>query len=392
MFKLFGSLLAILISCAVVAFLAMFTLEAVFKIDTPLSPDGFIGRLADALNIEQPLIVTPTPYVSPEPTPTPHAMDLFTGETEEKEMVFPVDMSYNWLGDPYCHNGKIICSAGELVDGKAIMTTLVEYDIASGSVRKLSIEAQNDHLIFPVFNDKWLVYFDANAEFGGGSICMLDLTRSGSAPTIVKTVYAGQPEIKLDGDYIAWMERTGSDRDKVFVCDLNTLETTVVQYFSRSGYGTSMPYLHDGILIWAAEDGTYYEDGRTTSSIKYIDLQESSINEYLPGTYVHDPEFNGTYYAWLDAHHSESTDLYYSGGTQAILIDTGVVEFGISDNYIAYSKGEAVWIFVFENQKTYRLTPERESAQFLGVSGGYVMWMDVTSRERDIIRYVRLPI
>ena len=69
-----------------------------------------------------------------------------------------------------------------------------------------------------------------------------------------------------------------------------------------------------------------------------------------------------------------------------------MVEFGISDSFIAYGKDEAIWIFVFETQKTYRLTPEREHAQFLGVSGGYIMWMDVTSRERDIIRYAKLPI
>ena len=34
----------------------------------------------------------------------------------------------------------------------------------------------------------------------------------------------------------------------------------------------------------------------------------------------------------------------------------------------------------------------RENTQFLGVSGGYVMWMDVTSRERDIIKYALPPL
>ena len=70
----------------------------------------------------------------------------------------------------------------------------------------------------------------------------------------------------------------------------------------------------------------------------------------------------------------------------------GVVEFGIAENFVAYGKDEAVWIYVFENGKSYRLTPERENTQFLGVSGGYVMWMDVTSRERDIIKYALPPL
>ena len=63
-----------------------------------------------------------------------------------------------------------------------------------------------------------------------------------------------------------------------------------------------------------------------------------------------------------------------------------------ASNFVAYGKDEAVWIYVFENGKSYRLTPERENTQFLGVSGGYVMWMDVTSRERDIIKYALPPL
>ena len=73
------------------------------------------------------------------------------------------------------------------------------------------------------------------------------------------------------------------------------------------------------------------------------------------------------------------------------MIDTGVVEFGVSDDYIAYGKNDAVWVYLFSDGSIYRITPEREAAQFLGVSGGYIMWMDVTSRDRDIIRYVALP-
>ena len=74
-----------------------------------------------------------------------------------------------------------------------------------------------------------------------------------------------------------------------------------------------------------------------------------------------------------------------------MLIDSGVAEFGISKDYIAYGKDEAVWVYIFASGQIYRITPERESTQFLGTSGGYIMWMDVTSRERDVIRYALLP-
>lgn len=367
----------------------MIVLEGVFKIDTPLRPDGFFGKAARLVKIELPLIESPTPYIPPEPTPTPHPMDLFVGEDEEKEIVFPAGMSYTWLSDPYCFNGEIICSAGKLVNGKALMCALLKYNISTGKVSELPIKARNDHLIYPVFNEKYLVYFDANQKNGGGDICALDLKNSSAEPKIIKKVYVGQPEIKLWDEYIAWTERTGSERDKIFVCHIPTEETTVVQYFNSSGYGASMPYFENGKLIWAGEDSTRAR----CSSINYISLNETSIGELYPGVYVHDPETNGKYYAWLDGPHGPSAKLYvWDGSGTPVAAAEGVVEFGIAENFVAYGKDETVWIYVFENGKSYRLTPERENTQFLGVSGGYVMWMDVTSRERDIIKYALPPL
>ena len=286
--KLAGCIAGVLAALGILTLLVMIVLEGVFKIDTPLRPDGFLGKAARLVKIELPLIESPTPYIPPEPTPTPHPMDLFVGEDEEKEIVFPAGMSYTWLSDPYCFNGEIICSAGKLVNGKALMCALLKYNISTGKVSELPIKARNDHLIYPVFNEKYLVYFDANQKNGGGDICALDLKNSSAEPKIIKKVYVGQPEIKLWDEYIAWTERTGSERDKIFVCHIPTEETTVVQYFNSSGYGASMPYFENGKLIWAGEDSTRAR----CSSINYISLNETSIGELYPGVYVHDPETN----------------------------------------------------------------------------------------------------
>lgn len=384
--------IGILLAAAILTFGVMFTLEAVFKIDTPLKPDGFVGKTLEKFGLNQPFIVPTTPYISPEPSATPHPMDAFNGEVEEKEIVLPTDISYPWLGSPFCYNGKIVCSAGKIVDGRSLMCALIEYDIESGSARELPISSKNGQLINAVFNDDWFVYLDANIENGGGDLCVIDLKNSSTEPIIIKEIHVDQPEFKLEGDYITWIERTGSSRDKVFVCHLPTQETTAIHAFDRSGYGTSMPYIHGKKIIWAAEDNAAHQDGVITSAIKYISLNEQTIGDYLPNTYVHDPECNDEFYAWLDAPHDESTILYTSNGVDApIAVDTGVVEFGIGDNFIAYGKDEAIFVYLFDLNKTYRITPEREMAQFLGVSDGYIMWMDVTSRERDIIRYTSLP-
>ena len=150
--KLAGCIAGVLAALGILTLLVMIVLEGVFKIDTPLRPDGFLGKAARLVKIELPLIESPTPYIPPEPTPTPHPMDLFIGEDEEKEIVFPAGMSYTWLSDPYCFNGEIICSAGKLVNGKALMCALLKYNISTGKVSELPIKARNDHLIYPFFN------------------------------------------------------------------------------------------------------------------------------------------------------------------------------------------------------------------------------------------------
>ena len=64
----------------------------------------------------------------------------------------------------------------------------------------------------------------------------------------------------------------------------------------------------------------------------------------------------------------------------------------------AYSRTNAdtdsssILVFSFAEGKIYRVTQEYESALLLGVSDDYVVWMDVTSRERDIVKFTKIPL
>lgn len=384
-FKVFFGGIGILLLLAVLAVVVMFVLEVAFKIDTPLPAEGFFKRIADSMKMS--MVAPQTPNATPEPTPEPHPMDSFDGKVEEQELVFPADMNFPYLSDPYCFNGSIICSAGKQFEKTVKLYSLVEFDIANSAARELPVAAQNDHIFFPVFNEKWLVYFDAHYSVGGGYILAIDRTAENAQPVLIKEVYIGQPEIRLSGNYITWIERTGSDRDKIFVCDLRNTETAVIQYFDKSEYGTSKPFIYDTRVIWAAP-------GREDNSvIRYIDIETGSTGEFDPGTFVHDPEFNGRYYAWIDAPHSPDASLYTADTAgDPMLVAKGVTDFGISEKYIAYGKDNAVYIYLFETGNSYCITPEREDAQFIGVSGGTVLWMDVTSRERDIIKFAIPPL
>ena len=73
------------------------------------------------------------------------------------------------------------------------------------------------------------------------------------------------------------------------------------------------------------------------------------------------------------------------------MVEAGVVQFGMGKDFLAYSKDEAIYLYRFDNKKSYKLSGEYEKAQFMGVSDSHVIWMDVTTRERDILKYSEVP-
>lgn len=327
----------------------------------------------------------PTPTPTPVPTPTPHPMETYDTVAAQQELVFTDYTSYRWFGDPYFYGGKLLVSGGKLVDGNAVLGTLLLYNPETREAEVLNYPLQNTHYLFAKCNDRWLVYLDANLS-GGGYIMAVNRTSANAQPVVVKKVYTGQPEIMLWDNYIAWTDRTGTKMDKLFVCDLSTMESTTLVMFSNSVYGQSLPSFRNGLLTWA-------DSGNGNNSLIHsMRLGVSTATTYDPGTYVHDPESNGVYTAWLNGHHDAGCGLYYckNNGT-AMRIDSGVVEFGLGDGFIAYSKDQAIYVYIFDNEKTYRLSQEHESAMLLGVSDGKVIWMDVTSRERDILKFAEIP-
>lgn len=356
----------------------------------------FVGlpRLLPLIGIDYraPFAPTPTPSPTPRPTPTPNPMELFDAEGAETEVVFDEIRDYKWFGDPYFYGGKLMLTGGKLIDGKAIMCDLLLWDPEGRSAQKLNIPLENTHFMFPKFNDDWIVYLDANYD-GGGKLCAVDRSASSLKPVTIKTVYTGQCEPMLYQNYVAWTERTGTRMDKLFLCDLTTMETTTLHMFSNTSYGQSLPSLMDGVLVWADAERSGSTDEEDVSVIYSVRLGSASIQSIHTETYAHDPISNGQYTAWLDAHHSLQTKLYCmaQGASEPTLVAQGVVQFGMGNKFIAYSKDETIYLYRFDNKKTYKLSGEYEKAQFMGVSDGKVIWMDVTSRERDILKYSEVP-
>ena len=326
---------------------------------------------------------TPIPVVTHSP------MELFDPETSQQELVFADSGSYSWFGDPYFYNGIMLFSAGKVVDQQAVLLDLYTFDPVARTAEKLPYTPKNTHFMYARFNDDWLVYLDAKLE-GGGCIMAVDRNTAGAEPVLVKDVYSGQPEITLWEHYIVFTDRTGTNMDKLFVCDLDTMETVTLAMFQKSAYGQSVADIENGIITWADSD----VGGLDVSAICTIELGSTTINTYSPGTYVHDVENDGKHMAWLTAHHSPTTELYCRTGTgEPVLVASGVVDFGLDDEFVAYVVDETLYAYMFDYGRSFRISPEQQKVQFLGVSDGMMIWQDVTSQDvsRDIVMYTEIP-
>jgi len=374
----------ILLSAVILGFLAL--LYVILYIAVPKAAE-FIG-----IDYRAPFTPEATPAPTPKPTPTPHPMKTYDFAANSQELVFDGSSNYKWFTDPYFYDGRMIISAGKLAsDGKNVaFSDMFFFNPEDRSAEKLPLSPQNFHFMYPKFNGKWLVYLDAKID-EGGAIMAVDLTASPLKAVKVKDIYSGQPEPFLSDNYVAFTDRTGTTKDKLFVYDLTTMESTVVAMFTNSVYGQSKPFIADSTLIWA--DSATSSGSSDTSVLNYIYINSSTVKSVNTGTFVHDPECNRQYTAWLTEVHSRDTQLYGMNGFggEPFLIDSGVVEFGLGSDFVAYSRDEGIYVYMFNGGSIYRLTQDYEQAMFLGVSDDHVMWMDVTSRERDIVKFIEIP-
>ena len=372
------------LTAVILGFLAL--LYVILYIAVPKAAE-FIG-----IDYRAPFTPEATPAPTPKPTPTPHPMKTYAFAANSQELVFDGSSNYKWFTDPYFHDGRMIISAGKLAsDGKNVaFSDMFFFNPEDRSAEKLPLSPQNFHFMYPKFNGKWLVYLDAKID-EGGAIMAVDLTASPLKAVKVKDIYSGQPEPFLSDNYVAFTDRTGTTKDKLFVYDLTTMESTVVAMFTNSVYGQSKPFIADSTLIWA--DSATSSGSSDTSVLNYIYINSSTVKSVNTGTFVHDPECNRQYTAWLTEVHSRDTQLYGMNGFggEPFLIDSGVVEFGLGSDFVAYSRDEGIYVYMFNGGSIYRLTQDYEQAMFLGVSDDHVMWMDVTSRERDIVKFIEIP-
>ena len=323
-----------------------------------------------------PIGATPVPTPSPSPTPDP-AMDhpLYTADltTAQHEIVIP---EYQYLADPVVYNGRIYFAAGNYsTDGMSSFVRLCIYDPASDTHSFLALPVQYKSLRFPAVNDRWIVYLDATANGGGR---LVGYNRETEQSFAFKTVHVGMPKPVLVGDVAVWIERTGQSRDKLFACDLNTLESVTLEIYDNSVAALSSPCSDGETLCYVAPGGELTAWTLATNEKRVIPT----------GTKVHDPKTNGTYLAYLTGNHGEDSDLMLVTDGGVVRVASGVAEFAIGDTFIAYNRYDRNFVYFPADGTTFCTTRRGEEALLLTAGGNLLVWMDVTWRDKDISEFM----
>lgn len=368
----FAPLLQILLAAALIGGVALLFVRVI----VPLW--GSLAHGEISFSEPTPDGTTPSPSPTAPTTPDPAAAhDLFYTDlkTAQHEIVLP---EFQYAADVSVFGDTLVFSVGDYTtDGTAAFVRLCQYDTTTGTYSYLALPLENKSIRFPVMNDRWIVYFDS-LPTGGGRLVAYD--RAAKEATAFKTVHLGLPVPLLDGDTVVWMERTGQTRDKLFACDLNTMETVTLDYLDDSSYGLSKPTFCDGVLFYADKSG----------SLVRWELATNDRSTVPVSTYVHDPVYNGTYLAYLSGNHGEDSDLYLYDGTETVCIAEGVVDFALGDGFVAYSRFDRTYVYFPDTKTTFNTTRPEEQSLLLAAGGKYLVWMDVTWRDKDIMEYMEI--
>ena len=306
------------------------------------------------------------PAASAAPTATPHPI----WSRSAMELTFPRDASIPFIADPAICDNSLVFVTGR---GAADCTRILWLDLATGELTEYAPVLAHGSARWPVLSGDRLVYLDAAAENGGGTVHMLTLSTGEDAALF--QLERGVPKLLLEGDSLVFMDRTSDGQGKLRLFDLSTQKGLTAAVIGDSAYASSLPALSGGRLYWA---GT--EDGQGV--VRILPASGGEGWDYAPGTEVHDPKASGDRLAWLTAPHGEDAALYVSDGFGAArCIARGAADFGISGNLVVYSRDEAVYAWVFGDERTYVLSPAGNRAQLLAAENGYALWRDVTGAE-----------
>ena len=300
---------------------------------------------------------------------------------------------------PGIYDNELLFSAGtgSLYVGGNVLSKLYLYNLDAGDetlIAKSDIYA--GEFYETLVNHRWLIWLET--DHGTKNYIMV-MNRSTGKVSKIQSFKEGQPKLNLYGDLLVWMEQVSDTQDRLMMFDLDVQEPLPLHTFTdKATYGVSSPYIYENTIVWSDRDPTQTEEERAAgekSAIYYLNLKtdESGSFEdpkyYIPGTYVHEPLYNGDVFVWLDANKSPQSNLYIGrAGEQPKKIAKGVTTYSIGDGIVVYGKDQAVWVYVIATDELCRLTSPGEMGMLPAVTKRTVVWYNLTAdSEKDVLRF-----
>ncbi len=292
-------------------------------------------------------------------------------------------IQYNSINDPYKYGDDIVFSS---TAGSASYTRMVVYQTDLEESYTIPAKVKYNNLTGMVMNEKYIVYLDASTG-GGGRICSYN--RNTEEFDIIKEYAYAMPKLCLYGEYLAFLQQAGENTDRLYIYHLETGESVTPKVFEGSAAQTGGIHLDGTTLTYAV---TYYEDDILMSRVTTLDLTTGAEQNYDWSRLVYSPQKNGNYIAFLSSASGVADDIYLSeNGGQPQLLVSDVTNMKIGDGFLAYTKGDVVYAYVFETGKSYRLNTTVSKGLLASVSGKSVCWYDVTSYDDvDIVKYANM--
>lgn len=296
-----------------------------------------------------------------------------------------------YIGDVYMYGDEVIYGTVATSASNSQITGLYVCNISSGKTTQVSVSLKKTDILENKLNEKYIVYLDSDRNMG--SIIKAINRKTGNTFT-VKECGASNPALSLYDKYLVWIERTGTNKDKIFLYDLETEENSTIYMFDNSDqYAFSRPDIDENTIVFAAAS----KKNEANSAIYsiYIGAKETTPYVYETDTYVHNPKTNGRQAVWIDTNGSVDSNLYYTADvrnndSRPVLIGSGVANYDIGDTFVAYNKGGSIYLYFFEDQEIYKLLPENEYGVLTSVEGNTITWLNTTytTRTRDEIKYL----
>ncbi len=347
------------------------------------------------------------PVVEASPTSTPTPTPIITGDISDRTEQLAITPKS--IHDPFIYGTEVVFTSGDPSSTSADITSVNIFDTATQQTTAVpGITKKYDSLFEPKVNDKYIVYLDCKNE-NGGAVCGYD--RASGKSFVMREYLYGKPKVSLSGKYAVWMQQTGPATDKLYLYDLETQESVVIEIFINTPFSISPAYASKDAMIYVQAEGESQildnSSAATKAQISIVPLKDkgdASRVTFCTETNVYAPMIDGDNIVFLNGAGNEESSLMLvtkSGDsyTTPKEIAKNVLNYIVGDGYVVYTKetngkDEAVFIYYFKDGSTGRLSNENTRAYLASANGKDVLWYDIMggfTDVADVVIHIKVP-